>query len=197
MDKGGLSINDGVVLTDSINPGIQQLSAAYKIRNIAGAVSSGKRTPERQVDTIRALARSAGLKFDYLDTMTLQSTTTFNGRTVFEWQVVWSTLMNKMYDVNPPIAAELLMDRIVGGVNKKGKIYPPTEHFFGISFDVEGEFNGEQLLDIYTNALIDAMKKGETPSIVSYTKEVKNNCLHINCKNLELATNETDIPSVS
>lgn len=193
----GLTIKDGVILTDSIRAGIGQLDTAYKVRNISGEISSGLRTPEHQVDVIRGIAKDASLKYDYLDSMTLQTTTLFGAATVFQWQVVWSKLMSLMYDVNPPIAATLLMDRIVGGVNKKGKVYPPTQHSFGISFDVEGEFNGEQLLNIYTNALVDAMNEGEVSSIVSYTKEVKNNCLHVNCKNIDLATNESAIPSVA
>jgi hypothetical protein len=197
MPNFGLTIKDGVILTDSIRPGIAQLDAAYKDRNISGLVSSGLRTPERQVDVIRGLAKDAGLEFDYLDSMNLNSTTSYSGAVVFQWQIVWSKLMSLMFDVNPPIAATLLMDRFIGGVNKRGKVYPPTEHSFGISFDIEGEYGGQQLLDIYTNAFLDAVKENEVPAIISYTKEVKNNCLHLNCKNVDLATNESSIPSVS
>lgn len=182
----GLLIGNEVEHTPHIDQGIKELDAAYTKRGIFGFVSSGFRSPEHQLRVIRGLALKAHIdhEFPYFNTMTLESKTTFEGKEVFEWQVVWSRLMNLMYDVNPPEKAELLMSRIKGGTDKKGKVYPQTQHADGISFDVEGHFQGQERLDQYTAALEEAMAGGEVPSIASYTKEppTGNNCLHCNCK---------------
>lgn len=182
----GLRIRPGVVLTDSISAGIKELDAAYAKGRILGEVTSGLRTEEQQLQVIKDKARKAGIthEFSFFYTMTLKSETMFEDSLVFEWQIVWSRLMNLDYDINPPYPAKLLMDRMKYGINKKGKLYPKTEHAFGISFDVEGRhpLTDEVMLDEYTDGLLEAMNLGKTPSIVSYTKEAVNVCLHVNCK---------------
>jgi hypothetical protein len=190
----GLIVGALVEMTTAIAIGISQLEEVFIQEKILGFVSSGKRSAEHQLQTIIDLAHKANIVGEFsftVDDMTLTSTTSFGGKVALEWQVVWSRLMNLDFDVNPPIAAELLMDRFKGGVNKKGKVYPPTEHEFGLSFDVEGFFRGQQLLTTYTSTLVRAMQAGKIPAIVSYTMEATNNCLHINCKGEAIAVSPT------
>jgi hypothetical protein len=175
-----LTVNAGVVLTDVIDPVIHALDTWFESN--PAVVTSGLRTAEQQLSIIRHYAVRFGLARDYPDMMKpdVEAAIDFQGRQVYAWQPVWSALLNRGVIINPPLRAEVLFDYWKDGVNKKGRIIPPSAHFNGTCFDIGGGPDHDVSNELAViNAVVDIAKP---PGMVGFLVERKNNCIHIDCK---------------
>ena len=175
-----LTVNKSVVLTDVIDAVITALDPYFIAAGVKGRVTSGLRDAENQLNIIRGYLAKTGLDKKYPDAITkgLKEKIEFEGKIVFAWQPGWSALLNAGVIINPPVQAELLMDYIVNGENRKGKIYNATPHMNGNCFDIGGGEDGD-----ISNELVAVNKAlaDKLPGLKSIVIERKNNCIHCNC----------------
>lgn len=174
-----LIVNQGVELTKHIDPVIFDLDKEFEKEGLFARVTSGKRDPNSQLRIIRTALtnnRLANLFDEAFEDLTY--TFTWHGKIVYGWQPGWSKLLNIGFIVNPPIAAECLMDyyRPGSSVNRKGQIIGTSPHFLGTAFDVSGGANG-----IGNEAAVIARSKGKIKGIKGYLLERNNNAIHVDC----------------
>lgn len=118
---------------------------------------------------------------------------------IYLWQHAWSALLNlyhitdgkKGKKINPPLLARCLRDYVnYAGVNQRGRAIPPSPHIAGGKngtwpIDFSGKIklaDGSDMtsLDIVADILHEAQLSGV--AISNITKEVGNNCVHIDLK---------------
>ena len=188
-DNQWLKVKPGVVLTPIIEPVIVGLDRKFSEKSKVAWITSGMRDPAGQVKVIVDLALShvLGNEFDFLGSMTLETTIEFEGETVPAWQVVWSRLLNLGVIVNPPATAKTLMDyNRVDEASGHLVLYKPpgyeigaSEHFQGTCADVGGGENGiSDELEIVQAAIV----AKDVPGLVNCVIERKNNCVHFKCR---------------
>jgi hypothetical protein len=179
-----LTVRKGVTLTAVMLPVIAGLDPLFFKRNLVGTrITSGLRLPQQQLDLLRSLAAQYGLakKFPNMNLYELHKRTFYEGESVFEWQLLWSTLLGEGVIVNPPLDAKCLLDYFVEGVNRRGKVIPSTSHSKGTAFDIGGA-TGKPTIDDELAPVEEAYDGSLVPGLASYKVERKNNCIHINCK---------------
>ena len=174
---------EDVKRTSQTDKVIEKLEPYFEQAGIVGRVTSVLRDKFMQLADIQKFAQDAKLILDGFQ-LDFEHMTTFQGREVPYWQLVWSTLLSRGIIVNPPIPAECLMDYVRDGVNKKGQTIQQSPHFTGDCFDFGGRVivNGQLVdkLDAVYQLLIKATADGvgilKTPS--SPFIEHGNRCVH-------------------
>ena len=175
-----LKVNKSVILTDTIEPVIISLDKYFEKEGKIAYVTSGLRDPLSQLSIIRGYLAKTGLDKVYPDAMKCQlnDKKQFETKIVYTWQPAWSALLNKGIIINPPIAAECLMDYFRDGKNKKGQTINTSPHFNGTAFDIGGGVDGidgvVSELKIIQKALTDKL-----PGLKGYLAERSNNCVHV------------------
>ncbi len=183
-----LLLNPDCVRTPDTDVVICLLDKYFAMKNHKAFVTSIKRTPEKQLYLIRQAAIQKGLDKKYPEAMTCDIDEK-DEKGYYKWQMLWSHLLNLGYIINPPIAAEVLMDYIdtKTGINKKGRIIPPSVHFYGLAFDIGGRggsdktVNDEVEVVEYAKSVDDELRK----RIKEIKIERDNNCVHIGVKSEE------------
>jgi len=174
-----LIVKRGVRLNDRIESAIVELDKDFEAANLVAYVTSGERSSQDQLDTIRKYCAryEVDIEFPEIKTCGVLDKINFGeGKKLFTWQRAWSRLLNKGVIINPPLPAEVLFDYIRNGVNKKGTQIGHSPHYFGKAFDIGGGFDHDITNEVKVlQAAIDRGING----IKGYLPERKNNCLHV------------------
>lgn len=177
-----LKVRPGAKMTATIEPVIQALDKYFEEANLVAYVTSGERSSQDQLDTIRKYCAKYEVDIEFPEIKTCQVLDKINfgeGKKLFTWQRAWSRLLNKGIIINPPLPAEVLFDYIRNGVNKKGTEIGHSPHYFGRAFDIGGGFDQDisNELKVIKKALNDKLK-----GLKGYLEERKQNCLHVDCE---------------
>jgi peptidoglycan hydrolase-like protein with peptidoglycan-binding domain len=119
-----ITINPGVLTNPEINKVLRQLDGYFKKANLSVTLTSGIRTPQKQLDIIRnaAVRRGIDAKYPAIRTATVDD--------IESWLGTWDELLNrKKFIVNPP---KPVTSRISG---RRIDISP---HMKGRAFDLSG-----------------------------------------------------------
>lgn len=179
-----LIVNQGVAITEHIDPVIFELDKFFQQDGLHARVTSGKRDPNSQLRIIRTALVNNRLAADYqeaFDDMTGKFM--WQGQEVYNFQPGWSKLLNIGFVVNPPIAAKCLMDyyRPGSNENRKGQIIGASPHFMGTAFDISGGADG-----IGQEAAVVAKAIGRVHGLKGYLLERNQNCVHIDCNFVDM-----------
>ena len=176
---------EGVIRTPQTDVVIEKLEPYFEKAGFIGRVTSVLRDRNSQLAVIQQLAEAHKLILDGFE-LDFTLGTTFQGKEVPYWQLVWSKLLENGIIVNPPEPAVCLTDYISHDVNKKGQIIQPSPHFSGNCFDMGGRviLDGnndliekiEEVYQILLKATADNVGIAKTDS--SPFIEHGNNCVH-------------------
>jgi hypothetical protein len=172
-----LLVNEGVKLTDSIEPVIVSLDAHFEKNKVRAFVTSGLRDPDAQIKVIQSYLRKKGLDKKYPLVMNCRATDV-DAEGHYVWQLAWSHLLSTGLIINPPFRAMCLMDYYRGGKNKKGQWINQTPHASGKSFDIGGGANG--MMD-EARIVKAALAENSIPGLKGILEEGENNAVHIDC----------------
>lgn len=178
-----LKVHKLVILTPVIEPVIIALDKYFENEGKVAYVTSGKRDAVSQLSIIRGYLAKTGLDKQYPDAMTCQlnDKKQFGTKIVYVWQPAWSALLNKNVIINPPAAAECLMDYFRDGKNKKGQIIQPSPHFKGTAFDIGGSVDGIDGNVVSELNIIQKAWNNKLPGLKGFLPERNNNCVHCDC----------------
>ena len=181
-----LKINKSVVLTAIIEPVIMALDKYFEKEGKIAYVTSGLRDASSQLSIIRGYLAKTGLDKTYPDALTCQlnDKKQFEAKIVYVWQPAWSALLNKGIIINPPIAAECLMDYFRDGKNKKGQIINESPHFKGTAFDIGGNADGIDGNVVSELKIIQKAIENKLSGLRGYLPERNNNCVHCDCEKI-------------
>ncbi len=176
-----LLVRATVVLNPLLDKVATKLDKFFNAANHHAYITSGVRRPADQLAIIKYYVEQKKVDDDFIkETITVDKRVEWEGREIYGWQLAWSKLLNRNVIINPPIAAEVLLDYInKDGVNRKGAIIQPSAHFKGMALDIGGGSNtiGDEVAIVQ-----EAIDSGEVPEIVSIVSERENNCLHLNLR---------------
>lgn len=179
-----------VVLTTIMEPVICLLDPWFEKFNHHAFVTSGKRTVEEQLDTVKKYARlhNVDVEFPNILKAELNAKQQLAGKSVYQWQPAWSRLLNMGVIIAPPIDAECLFDYYHPnhpGINKKGLVIKASEHYCTTDvnpFDIGGAADGVNNEKVIVAA---ALNSKEIPGMIDYLIERNNNCVHVRCRKVE------------
>lgn len=183
QDNKWLLLRPGVKLTEHISPKIVALDSFFEAAGFIAWVTSGFRSAQDQLETIRYYAIKEGVSKEFPEVLTclLTERENFEGQLIYRWQKAWSRLLEVGVIINPPTSAVCLFDYIGDdGVSRKGRAFPPTSHLYGGSFDIGGNTDGIEGNTTNELAVIRAaFETKAVPGLKRYKIERKNNCIHI------------------
>ena len=170
-----LTVAPDVVLNEALDKVISRCDIFFAKANHKATVTSGIRTPQKQLEIIFHYLDKKGIKDDYILHSDINTRLLYEGHEIFTWQLAWSKLLNAGVIINPPLRAMVLLDYTNRrGENMKGQYMNPSVHFLGKAFDIGGGGDGiENELAILKEA------KSNIPQILDFVVERSNNCLHI------------------
>lgn len=174
-----LIVKPGVVLTPVIDTVIAGAEYFFKEAELFAFVTSGLRDAHDQLRIVKNYLKVKGLNKLYPQVMACNNPMDKAGQ-YYVWQLAWSHLLNAGVVINPPLAAECLMDYYgpTGkGPNKKGKIINQTPHANGVCFDIGGAGGEDATIKDELEVMQYAMKVG-IPGLENILPEHNNNCIH-------------------
>lgn len=176
-----LTFSDGVVRTEVTDKVISKLDKYFEEFEEHAKVTSVKRTAADQLSIINqyALRYSIHLEFPLHTGDPAERYEHTNYGVLYKWQCVWSRLLNKGVIINPPLRAKVLFDYWRRGVNKKGRMINPSQHFYGNCVDIGGGYDG---ITGEVEVISAAMASDPNLGIARMVLERKNNCVHLVCK---------------
>lgn len=190
---------EGAVFDDyqaKVLSAIEFFTAGYTV-----TATRGHSDPVEQLRVIEKYARADGvlLKPFAADNVYDKVFDADEGEEIYLWQPAWSALLNLYHEtrgekgkkINPPLLAKCLRDYVnSAGVNQRGKLIAPSPHIAGgrsgtWPIDFSGNIllaDGSRMtsLDIVADIMHEAQLSGV--AIANITKEVGNNCVHIDLK---------------
>lgn len=180
-----LKVNKSVILTPVIEPVIIALDLYFQEEGKTAYVTSGLRNPITQLSIIRGYLAKTNMDkmFPFAMCCDLNDKAQFETKAVYAWQHAWSALLSKGIIINPPIAAEVLLDYVRDGKNKKGQIIQPSPHFKGTAFDIGGSVDGIDGKVVSELNIIQKALNNKLPGLKSFLPERNNNCVHCDCTN--------------
>jgi hypothetical protein len=170
-----LTVNPGVKMTPKAEKVIISLDPYFERAKLKARVTRVLSTPDDQLAIIRNFLKIHQLDKKYPTAMICGLMDKVANQYV--WQMAWSNLLNIGIIINPPMAAECLMDYVRDGVNKKGKIINQTPHVRGDCFDVGGRGGDNPTIDDELIVMRQA-QKDRLPGIKFILAEHGNNCVH-------------------
>ena len=182
LDNKFLTVRKGVVLTENIDPVIAALDIYFQNANLKAVVTSGFRSPEDQLRIIRSAVINHRLADEFPGVFDdIGKKVQYGGEEIYSRQLGWSKLLNPNFIVNPPYDAKVLFDYVRPGSkeNKKGKMIYQSPHTRGTAFDIGGGPDG---LD---NELA-VIKAANVKGLKGYLLERNNNCLHVDCRFIDM-----------
>lgn len=177
-----LLVRDTVVLNPLLDKVAVKLEPFFKAANHTAYVTSGVRQPEDQLRIIKHYCEQKKIEDDLIknEDFAIDHKVLNDGKEIYWWQLGWSKLLNKNVIINPPLAAEVLLDYFnKHGVNRKGHVINPSIHFLGRAIDIGGGANTIHDEEAIVN---EAIASGQVPEIIDTVSERENNCLHLNLK---------------
>lgn len=184
-DNKFLVLKPGVVLTPIIEPVIVHLDQFFQAAGLRARVTSGLRDALSQLAIVKHYLTVKGLANLHPEAMACTDPLQRVANR-YAWQLGWSHLLNVRVIINPPLAAECLMDYFGPsgkGPNKKGKTINQTPHANGVCFDIGGAGGDDATIADELVVMQAAMKKG-VPGLVNILPEHNNNAIHCDCKRI-------------
>lgn len=178
-DNQFLKVKAGVVLTPIIEPVICALEIYFREANLKAIVTSGLRDAHDQLRIVKKYLIAKGLDKQYPEAMTCKHPTEKAGK-YYTWQLAWSHLLNVGVIINPPLAAECLMDYIRNGKNKKGQVINQTPHANGVCFDIGGAGGEDATIKDELVVMRTAMA-AQVKGLINILPEHNNNAIHCDC----------------
>ena len=178
-DKIFLKVRPGVVLTPVIEPVICALEVHFRQAGIRAFVTSGLRDAYDQLRIVKKYLKVKGLDSFYPEAMACKHPLE-KIRGYYAWQLGWSHLLNAGVIINPPLAAECLMDYYRNGKNRKGHIINQTPHANGVCFDIGGAGGDDVSIKDELVVMTAAMKAG-VKGLINILPEHNNNAIHCDC----------------
>jgi hypothetical protein len=179
LNNTHLIVNHGVKMAPRPEAVIILLDQYFKEADHHAKVTRVLSTPEDQIDIIRNFLKIHGLDKKYPSAMSCHIADKAGDKYV--WQMAWSNLLNIGIIINPPLAAECLMDYIRDGVNKKGRIINQTPHVRPFCFDIGGR-GGDNPTIVDELAILNLAMKNKLPGLINVLAEHGNNCCHCDVK---------------
>lgn len=180
-----LIVRPGVVLTPVIDSVIASAEHFFAEEELFAFVTSGLRDAHDQLRVLKKYIKVKGLDKIYPEAMACNHPMDRAGKH-YVWQLAWSHLLNIGLIINPPLAAECLMDYYgpTGkGPNRKGKTINQTPHANGVCFDIGGAGGDDATIKDELVVMKRAMKVG-IPGLVNILPEHNNNCIHCDCEKI-------------
>lgn len=175
-----LLVREGVVLNPLLDKVAVKLDRFFAAANHYAYVTSGIRTAEDQLRIIKGYIERKKIVDEFIENATVDSMVQYEGKDIYSWQLGWSKLLNRGVIINPPLAAEVLLDYTNSrGENRKGSIIQPSAHFRGTCLDIGG---GSNTIGDETAIVQEAIDSKQILEIVSTVPERENNCLHLNLR---------------
>lgn len=174
-----LKLRNGVVLTPVIEPVIVALDKYFREANLTAFVTSGLRDAHDQLRIVKRYLKVKGLDEHYPEAMNCTHPANKSGK-YYEWQLAWSHLLNVGVIINPPLAAECLMDYVRNGKNRKGTVINQTPHANGVCFDIGGAAGDDATIADELVVMRKAMKDG-VKGLINILPEHNNNAIHCDC----------------
>jgi hypothetical protein len=178
-DNVFLKLRPGVVLTPVIEPVICALEVYFREANLKAFVTSGLRDAHDQLRIVKRYLVVKGLAQLYPAAMACKHPLEKEGKH-YVWQLAWSHLLNAGVIINPPLAAECLMDYMRNGKNRKGTIINQTPHANGVCFDIGGAGGEDATIKDELTVMQRAMKAG-VKGLINILPEHNNNAIHCDC----------------
>jgi len=182
-DNKYLIVKPGVVLTPVIEPVIVHLDQFFQAAGLRARVTSGLRDAYSQLSIVQHYLRVKGIANLYPEAMATADPK-YRVASRYAWQLGWSHLLHMGVIINPPLAAECLMDYFGPsnkGPNRKGKTINQTPHANGVCFDIGGAGGDDATIADELEVMRAAMKKG-VPGLVNILPEHNNNAIHCDCR---------------
>lgn len=192
-----LVVREGVILTDVIDPVILQLDPFFEQAQLKAFVTSGLRDAQHQLGIILNLADKNSLNEELFYNGLIGSPIDFKVKwssaplqNTYWWQPIWSALLNRGVIVNPPLAAETLMDyyrkdELTGKLvlyKSAGYLIQPSPHFNGTAFDVGG--GNDKDISNELAVIREATKDGGIKGFKGLVVERNNNCVHVDAERI-------------
>jgi hypothetical protein len=171
---GGLTFAIDVKRTPMTDAVIEKLQPIFVANNFTAYITSVLRDKDDQLRLIQQYAIEHGI-IPGGTILNFVDTEYFEGKQVYVWQVVWSTLLNHGIIINPAVSAVVLMDYWRDGINKKGLTLPASPHAGGKAFDVGG-FSPNNTINRCYQILMNA---ASGVGIKDVLEEHGNNCCHV------------------
>lgn len=173
-----LKVKEGVRLNPDLDAAVVELEKDFAEAGLVAWVTSGERTSEDQLDTIRSYAKRNGVEKEFPEILTcgVDDKIDFGHEKIYTWQRAWSRLLNIGVIINPPKPSKALFDYIRDGVNKKGQTINYSPHYYGRAVDIGGG------TDRSPSNEAEVVKKAiarRAPGIKGIVLEPKNNCCHV------------------
>jgi hypothetical protein len=178
IDNKYLMLKPGVILTPTIVPVIVRLEPYFSAANLFAFVTSGLRDSEAQLALVKKYLSVKGLDKLYPSAMVCKLNDKDGKHYV--WQMAWSHLLNIGVIINPPLAAECLMDYVRNGKNKKGQVISKTPHHTGRCFDIGGAGGEDATINDELVVMNKAMND-KVPGLINILPEHNNNAIHCDC----------------
>jgi len=178
-DNVFLIVKPGVVLTPVIEPVICKLELYFREANLKAYVTSGLRDAHDQLRIIKKYLLVKGLDKLYPEAMACKHPIE-KDRGYYVWQLAWSHLLNVGVIINPPLAAECLMDYYRNGKNRKGHTINQTPHANGVCFDIGGAGGDDATINDELVVMTKAIKAG-VKGLINILPEHNNNAIHCDC----------------
>lgn len=178
-DNVFLKVKPGVVLTPVIEPVICDLEIHFREAGLHAFVTSGLRDAHDQLRIVKKYLIVKGLDKLYLEAMACKHPLEKAGA-YYVWQLAWSNLLNIGVIINPPLAAECLMDYYRNGKNKKGQIINQTPHANGGCFDIGGAGGEDATINDELVVMTKALK-AKVKGLIHILPEHNNNAIHCDC----------------
>lgn len=175
-DNKFLVVRPRVRLTPKIIPVIAAGELFFEKHGLVAYVTSGQRSSEDQLTTIRNYVVRYRLDDEYPEVLDCLATDKTDG--LYDWQKAWSKLLNIGVIINPPYPAKALYDYWRSGVNKKGYIIGHSPHYFGNAFDIGGGLDHDIRNEL---VVVEDMMRSKVKGMKGFLPERNNNCIHIDC----------------
>jgi len=129
-----ISIEPDVVLNSLIIETLAKLDPFFGQAGLRGVVTSGVRTPQKQLSIILEQAVKDGIPVDGI------RPEDWNKKEgLYVWQSAWSLLLHRGFIANPPLPAVCLEDYVNSrGEQMRGKTIGSSPHQRGTAFDLAG-----------------------------------------------------------
>jgi len=184
-----LRIRTGTILTPVMQQVIDAFEPHFRDSQHIAYVTSGKRSPEDQLNIIKKYAHlnSVDIEFPNIMTAKLNEQITFVHQMRYSWQPAWSRLLQNGIMINPPLDATNLFayEHPIKGHIMIGTMIKASEHFCTGDvhpFDVGGSTNSIRDELVIVKEIFD---EGKIKEFIGYLAEHGNNSIHCRCKELK------------
>ncbi len=176
-----LILKKGCIRSEATDEVIVALDTFFKLKKLKSFVTRIVATPEDQLKLIKDFLIREKLAQKYPAAMKSKPEDKISNKlpSPYVWQKAWSNLLHIGILINPPLKAEVLMNYIRDGKNKRGEIINPSYHETGLAFDIGGQYKGVEIINKVAEIIDNVKNKHHEIGIRDFVIEHKNNCVHV------------------